>query len=86
MPRTSKRSAAAGPLLDRARVDGEGLGRRDALVVLLDGIELDIQSPAASWRTTLPHAMVSTVGCSSMGMSSRGRPNPMMSNITMGWS
>ena len=42
-------------------------------------------SPAASWRTTLPQAMVSTPGWRIIGTSSRGRPNPMMSKRTMGW-
>ncbi len=41
--------------------------------------------PAASWRTTLPQAMVMTPGWRIMGTSSRGRPNPMMSKMTMGW-
>ena len=40
--------------------------------------------PAASWRTTDPHARLSTPGCSSIGISSSGLPNPITSNMTVG--
>ena len=41
--------------------------------------------PAASWRTTLPQAMVITPGCRIIGTSSIGRPKPMMSKRTIPW-
>ena len=69
---------------DRAGVDLEVLGRGLALVPLVDSVSA-MPRPAASWRTTLPQAMVRTPGGSSSGTSSRARPKPMMSKRTMGW-
>lgn len=43
-------------------------------------------SPAASWRTTLPHAIESTPGWSSIGTSSIGCPKPMIPKSTVAWS
>ena len=85
MPITSKRSAAAVPLAicPEAMSKASGAGSR---TYISSSPSSSRPMPAASWRTTEPQPMLSTPGCSSIGISSIGLPKPITSNITVALS
>ena len=76
IPRISNCSAASVPLATwpTAMSKSSGAGSRWKASVISS---TSMPRPAASWRMAVPQAMLSTPGCSSIGVSSSDRPKPM---------